>query len=90
MYWSYMSFPDDTEVTFSETQDDGTVGVWIETPIDGGFKSAHCIIPSFRWDMIDGYSADEMSELDRYVRNNAHIIIRKSLEREDAVARARA
>lgn len=90
MYWSYMSFPDDTEVTFSETQDDGTVGVWIETPIDGGFKSAHCIIPSLRWDMIDGYSADEMSELDRYVRNNAHIIIRKSLEREDAVARARA
>lgn len=90
MYWSYMSFPDDTEVTFSETHDDGTVGVWIETPIEGGFKSAHCIIPAFRWDTIDGYTADEKSRLDRYVRNNAHIIIRKSLEREEAASRARA
>lgn len=85
MYWSYMSFPDDTEVTFSETHDDGTVGVWIETPIDGGFKSAHCIIPSFRWDEIDGYGADEMKRLDRYVRNNAHIIAEMSLEKEDAL-----
>lgn len=84
MYWSYMSFPDGTEVTFSEVYDDGTVGVWIGTPIVGGFKSAHCIIPALRWDVIDGYSADEMSGLDRYVRNNAHVIVQMSLEKEDA------
>lgn len=80
MYWSYMTLRDDTEVTFSETGGDGSVGVWIETPIETGFKSAHCLIPSFEWDVVDGYSDDELLWFESFLRNNAPLIMEMSRE----------
>lgn len=79
---SYMSLPDGTEVTYSQLRDDGSVGVWIEAPVYGGFKSAHCRIPAFIWDKIEGYSTKEMRDLDELVRNNAPLILR--MAKEDA------
>lgn len=81
-YKSYMSFPDGTEVTYSDLRDDGSVGVLIEAPIYGGFKSAHCRIPAFIWDKIEGYSTKEMRDLDELMRNNAPLILR--MAKEDA------
>lgn len=81
MYWGYMTLADDTEVTFSETKSDGTVGVWIETPIDGDFKSAHCTLPSFDWDSVRGYETEELEWLDEYLKNNSPLILEMSREK---------
>lgn len=87
MYWGYMTFNDDTEVTYSETKDDGTVGVWVETPVEDGFKSAHCTIPTFAWDSVDGFAPEEMDKLDAYVRRNAPLIMEMSAEKTFTGAR---
>lgn len=81
MYWGYMTFNDDTEVTFSEMSEAGTCGVWVETPVDGGFKSAHCVLPSFEWDSIDGFDDTEVSALDSYMKRNAALIMEMSEEK---------
>ncbi len=83
MYWEYMTLADDTEVTFSETKSDGTVGVWIETPIDGGFKSAHCTLPNLEWDSIRGYDNEELKWFEDYLRNNEVLILEMSWEKTD-------
>lgn len=44
MMYPYMTFNDDTEVTHSQMQDNGTVKVYIETPIEGGFKDLKTIL----------------------------------------------
>lgn len=62
--------------------DDGSVGVYIEAPVYGGFKSAHCRIPALIWDIIKGCSTKEMRDLDELVRNNAPLILR--MAKEDA------
>lgn len=74
MMFPYMKFPDDTEVTHSKIQADGTVKVYIETPVEGGFKNLTCILPDY---MIEnhGYSDNELSRWTDYIKNNAHIII---------------
>lgn len=81
MYWGYMTFNDETEVTYSETDEGGTCGVWVETPIDGGFKSAHCNLPSFKWDSVEGFDDEELSALDVYIKNNALLIMEMSEEK---------
>ncbi len=81
MYWGYMSFEDGTEVTYSETREDGTVGVWVETPVEGGFNSAHCWLPGFRWDVVRSYSAEAMEWIDTLIKNNAIIILDMSEEK---------
>lgn len=88
-YKSYMSFPDGTEVTYSRLRDDGSVGVYIEAPVYGGFKSAHCRIPALIWDKIEGYSTKEMRDLDELVRNNAPLILRMAKEDAEEEKKAR-
>lgn len=72
--YPYMTFSDDTEVTHSQLQKDGTVKVYIETPIDGGFKDLTCILPDYRW-LNHGYSEKELLYWKEYIQNNAHIIM---------------
>lgn len=88
-YKSYMSFPDGTEVTYSRLRDDGSVGVYIEAPVYGGFKSAHCRILALIWDKIEGYSTKEMRGLDELVGNNAPLILRMAKEDAEEEKKAR-
>jgi hypothetical protein len=49
--YPFMSFPDNTEITHSEMQSDGTVRVYVETPDEkDGFHNAWCILPEYRWE----------------------------------------
>ena len=48
MKYSYVVFPDETEVTYSDIDSFGNVAVRIETPVDGGFKSLGCTLPSYQ------------------------------------------
>ena len=46
MIYPFMTLPDDTEITHTEMQEDGTVKVYIETPDEkDGFHSVECILP---------------------------------------------
>jgi hypothetical protein len=72
--YPYMTFPDETEVTHSQVQKDGTVKVYIETPADDGFKNLTCILPEYKW-ANNGYTSSELKYWKEFVRNNAHIII---------------
>lgn len=87
MLYPYMTFNDYTEVTHSQIQNDGTVKVYIETPVEGGFKDLTCILPEYKW-INHGYTEEELSHWKEYVQNNAHIIM--ELAKEGGFAHATA
>ena len=75
MRYPYMTLDENTEITHSSIRQDGTVLVYIETPVCGGFHHATCILPSYKWEEIHGYSDDEIAEYDDFLHHNAHLII---------------
>lgn len=79
MMYPYMTFNDDTEVTHSQMRDDGTVKVYIETPIEGGFKDLTCLLPEYKYDN-HGYDAKELEHWEEFIRNNSHIIMELAKE----------
>lgn len=74
VFWDYIQLPDETQVAYSDMNEDGTVEVRVERPVDMGFDSARCMLPSFVWSSVEGFSDEEMGKLDRLVRNNAPLI----------------
>ena len=55
MMYPFMTLNDDTEITHSEMKPDGKVKVYIETPDNfGGFHSATCWLPEYKWENIEG------------------------------------
>ena len=80
MFYPYMTFADNTEVTHSKLAGDGTVKVYFEKPVHGGFQHATCLLPGDEWSEIVGYSEDEITELTEYVRHNAHLIMEFAAE----------
>ena len=79
MMYPFMTLNDNTEITHSEMYPDGSVKVYIETPVEGGFKSAECWLPMNRWE-VNGYSWLEMQYLRRLVRRNESLFIKYSME----------
>ena len=76
MMYPFITLNDDTEITHSEMKPDGSVKVYIETPDEnGGFHSAVCWLPQYKWENIKGYSEDDMIDLQELIRNNAHHIL---------------
>lgn len=76
MMYPYLTLNDNTEITHSEMKEDGSVKVYIETPDEtGGFRSAVCWLPNYRWDNVKGYSEAEVAFYRELVRNNAHLIL---------------
>lgn len=71
MMWGYLKFPDETQITYSDIREDGTVLVAIERPHDRGFDSARCLLPAYRWSDIGGFTEKELEDFDRLLRNNA-------------------
>ena len=76
MMYPYLTFDDNTEIVHSELHDDKTVDVYVETPCVGGFKSAYCRLPDYKWTNIEGYSKEEIEEYQKIIESNAHLIIR--------------
>ena len=48
MMYGYMTLADETGITHSEMKADGSVKVYFEKPIEGGFQHATCYLPSYR------------------------------------------
>ena len=78
MIYPYMTLPDETEITHSEIIRDGgreRVKVFIETPIEGGFKDAVCVLPDYKWEN-HGYTDEEMKYYKDFVEKAAHLFFK--------------
>lgn len=80
MIYPYMTLPDDTEITHSQLENNGTVKVYFETPCHGGFYHATCILPGYKWQDVEGYSEATLKEFDTFIHNNAHLIMQLAAE----------
>ena len=80
MMYGYMTLSDDTGIAHSEMKADGTVKVYFERPVAGGFLSATCYLPDYRWERIEGFSEQEIRRLEKVLRDNAHLILEFSQE----------
>ena len=77
MMYSYMTLPDGTEINHTQVLTEKgapTVEVHFERPVDGGFKSARCELPSYTWLFNDGYSDSEIAFFTELLHHNAHTI----------------
>lgn len=74
--YPFMTIDNDTEVVHSEIQADGRVKVYIETPDENdGFHHAVCWLPEYKWEDINGYDNKALSHYQKYVKENAHLIM---------------
>jgi hypothetical protein len=80
MMYGYMTLPDDTGIAHSEMKPDGSVKVYLEKPVEGGFHSATCYLPTYRWENVSGFSEDEIRKFDKILHDNAHLILEFSQE----------
>lgn len=74
MMYEYLTFPDQTLVTHSELREKDNkkfIEVYFEKPIEGGFCSANCILPSYEWTLIEGYSKEEIDFFTKFLVHNA-------------------
>ncbi|WP_276672389.1 hypothetical protein [Collinsella stercoris] len=80
MFYNYAELEDGTQLTFSNVLDGGKVQVSIERPVELGFDSAMCTLPSFEWTAIEGFDESDMTRLDSFIHNNAQLILRLARE----------
>lgn len=80
MMYGYMTLADDTGIAHSEMKADGSVKVYFEKPIEGGFQHATCYLPSCRWEEITGFTDQEVHELEKVLHNNALLILHSAQE----------
>ena len=77
MMYQYSTLSDGTGVAHSETyikNGTETVKVYFEKPIFGGFKSAECYLPSYDWKNIEGFTKEEINNLQEYLESVANDI----------------
>lgn len=77
MLYPFMTLDDGTEIVHSETIEDNgkeKVKVVMETPIMGGFKHAECWLPDYKWQSVEGYSKEEISDLELTIKQHTNVI----------------
>ena len=76
MMYPFIQLDDNTEIVHSELLRDSSVKVYIEKPVEGGFHSAACYLPSYEWRDIAGFSEQDISRYQEILESTAHLIIR--------------
>jgi hypothetical protein len=77
--YPFMQLDDNTEVVHSElrTGDSGEyVRVYFEKPVEGGFQSASCYLPQYRWEDVDGFTSSDLERYQEFLESTAHLILR--------------
>lgn len=77
MMYPYITFSDETEVTHSQVIDNRgqqIIEVHFERPTEIGFDTARCCLPEYKWIKRDGYSDEELSKFEDFLRSNAHLL----------------
>jgi len=80
MMYPFLQLPDETEIVHSDILEDETVKIYIEKPVNGGFQSAICYLPQYRWDEVNGFSQSEIMVYQELIESTAHLIIRFARE----------
>ena len=83
MLYPFMTLNDNTEIVHSETIETNgheQVKVVIEKPVGGGFHSATCWLPEYKWENINGFSEEEIKYFQDYLASIAHIIMQLARE----------
>lgn len=76
MVFPFLTLDDDTELVHSEMKPSGKVRVDIERPdAELCFKSATCWLPDYSWENVEGFSSEELDELQKLIESCAHLII---------------
>lgn len=76
MMYPYITLSDETEITHSHIIEENNiqkVEVHFERPNEKGFDVARCILPSYTWIKIEGYTSEEIEEFNEILRHNAHL-----------------
>lgn len=80
MMYQFMQLDDETEIVHSEILEGDVVKVYMEQPIFQGFNSATCYLPTYKWENIEGFTAEQITKLEEIIRSTAHLIIRFASE----------
>ena len=78
MLYPFMTLNDETEIVHSESMTQNgreQVKVCTEKPVMGGFHSAVCWLPDYRWEEVKGFTPEEIRSYQEYLESLAHIII---------------
>ena len=85
MMYAFTRLDDGTEVVYSdayEVRGTRTVKVYFEKPIYRDLKSAECYLPKYEWMNIHGFSEEEISRLQEYIKSVSHTITRLAAQTE--------
>ena len=74
MMYPLITLNDHTEMVYSDRRADGTILVYVETPIHLGFRHASCILPSYEWQEIHGYTQEELAHFQELIVSLKHKI----------------
>jgi len=81
MMFPFLTLDDQTEIVHSEMRVDGTVKVYMEKPdAKDCFHSAVCILPSYKWQDVEGFTQEEISRYQQVIESTAHLILQFSQE----------
>lgn len=83
MLYPFMTLPDETEIVHSENYyENGMehVRVEVERPVVGGFCSAECILPEYKWYNVKGFTDEEITQLEGIIKSLAHVIFQLARE----------
>jgi len=76
MLYPYVTLGDGTAILHTQIiEKDGIekVEVQFEKPIENGFKSARCILPTYEWIKVENCSKEDIAFYTEIVENNAHL-----------------
>lgn len=79
MMYAFMKLDDETEIVHSDilNYDQGEhVKVYFEKPVYGGFETATCYLPEYKWEDIEGFSKEDIDKFNDILISTAHLIIR--------------
>lgn len=81
MMYPFLTLNDETEIVHSEMRPDNTVEVYVEKPDEKDcFHHAACILPSYQWRDICGFTEGELARYEEIIRSTAHLILQFSQE----------
>lgn len=83
MLWDYVRLDDDTQIAYSAVQDDGTVKIAVERPIDFDFDHAECSLPGLSWHDVSGFTPHELEWLSEFIRSNSPLIFELAERRSE-------
>ena len=77
MMYPYITLADETEITHSHIIEENSmqcVEVHFERPKEGGFATARCSLPTYKWIKREGFTDNEIEKFDQFLHHNAHLL----------------